>query len=420
LQPVYKDVKAAEEGQSNAIELVDMPAAAPEAETKSCESKCDWESKCKNRRCCGTAEESRGKRCVRCVAVTMSILFVLWVVAGTVTVGFLGIKAHRCLHPHHVEVVQYSFSPETIKKVELGLIAGKVTIRSCPHAKNVSLTVRNYASTSELLDTMNVMTTIDDTTGVHFTAVAAPSFDWRHCQHTWIELVVPQKAELDVQARGMFSFIEVEADAKALRNVHISSKVGGVSIEHTHVSGAITIDHELGFIKVKDSSVQEALTTRQSVGYVGVHDVEAANIDTAVRIGHACVGNVDSPAMKFNAEVGYAGMYNVNATKLTAHVEYGKLSVQALAEFEGHFSVVSPYGFLSVDAGAQAPHVVYAQNDDANIDGTIASKTVPITSGVIVSTKQARDFSLTSVSGAVDFFIPNPHSAWWHKKWNHN
>jgi len=296
-----------------------------------------------------------------------------------------------------------TFSPATIKTLELGVVAGKVSVRSCSKSENISVTVRTYAATEDLLNTFNVQTTLDATNGVYRVVAQQPSFDFRHCQHSWIDVVIPEHAQVDLVAQAMLGSIEIEGDNEALKNVHVTSKVGRVLLRDLEATGAVTIESTLGYVSAKGVSAQ-GITTRQGVGCLKVYDVESPLLDSQLDIGSACGGNLDIAKVSFAAEFGYVGLWNVNATNVTAFVEYGKLSVNPIADFEGHFNAVSPYGFLDVASGSKAADVVYTTNNDAQVEGNIGTADA---SGVL------RDVSLSSVYGAMNFFVPNPHTKWW-------
>jgi len=121
-------------------------------------------------------------------------MITLWLISGTVVLTYLGVKAHQCVHPRHVQVSSASFSPADIKTLDLGVVTGQVTVRSCSKAQNISVTVRNYASAEDLLATFDVQTLIDLPNALYRVVIQQPSFDWRHCQHAWVEVVVPEHA----------------------------------------------------------------------------------------------------------------------------------------------------------------------------------------------------------------------------------
>jgi len=168
----------------------------------------------------------------------------------------------------------------------------------------------------------------------------------------------------------------------------------------------VTVENTLGYIGVSDVTAQ-GIITRQGVGILAVHDLVAPVLDSQLDVGHACAGNLDVNKILVAADLAYMSFWNVNSSNVTAFVEYGRLSVVSVPEFEGHFNTVSPYGFLDVTQGSLAGEVEYKTNTDAQVEGTIGA--ADAATGVL------RDVSLTSVYGNVKFFVPNPHTKWWHE-----
>jgi hypothetical protein len=262
---------------------------------------------------------------------------------------------------------------------------------------------------------MNVATIVDEKNGLHRTSISAPSFDFSHCQHSSIEVVVPHGAKLDIKAHALLGYIDIEADNESLNNVVLSGRVASVKVHDSKIAGSLSVDTELGYINLKETSVVAGVTTHVRVGGMSVKSVEAATLDSQINIGQACIGNVKTGRFALLSEFGYVNAWNLDATNVTAHVEYGKLSVVTVPEFKGHFAAVSPFGYLHVDQGKETVQPVFEKNDEATVKGTIG---LPATSGVVLAekTEEFRDFSLTSVYGAVNFFIPNPHTSYWHSQ----
>jgi hypothetical protein len=429
LSPVYK----APEAEPRAIELEEVVNVAPAVEPKPAESKCEtswckkwcekWknagstgESKCQRRSCFGKASQplTRGQKCCRCLGVTFATLFTVWAIFSTILVAYVGVKAHMCLHPRHLQVATSAFSPADIKTLELGVVTGKLTVRSCSKAKNISVTVRNYAATEALLATFDVETATDLPNSLFRVVVQQPSFDWRHCQHSWIEVVVPEHAQVNIDAQVLLGSVEIEGDHEALKNVNVVTKFSRVSLHEINATGTVSVTSTLGYVSAKEI-VAAGLITRQGVGALAIYDVATPSINSAIDIGSACVGNIDVPTVVFASELAWANLWNVNSSNVTAFVEYGKLSVVPLPEYKGHFKATSPYGFLDVSQGSLAGDVDYKTNTEAEVEGTIG-----VTKAADAATPeeaiQLQDVSLTSVYGAVNFFVPNPHTKHWHEE----
>jgi hypothetical protein len=400
LTPVYKPES------ERTIELEEVTAqASPAADSTPSPNKCEWkcENECKSRSCFTRKGNklTKGQIVCRCLGVTLAVMFTLWVVTGTFVLAYLGTKAHMCLHPRHTDQTAFSFSPSQITSLDLTVIAGKVSVRSCSKASNVSVTVRTYALSDDLLDTFDLQVEEDASSKTLSLVVNQPSFDFRHCQHAWIDVIVPEHAQLDVTAQALVGNIEIEGNHHALRHVQVSSKVARVSVRNLNASGILTLENTLGLIDARHVA-SAGLVTRQGVGVLSVHEVETPKLDSALDIGHACAGNLDVPQILLQADVAYLSLWNVNSSNVSASVAYGKLSVVPVAEFEGHFKALSPYGFLDVSKGSLAAEIEYSTNNGAHIEGTMGSAVA--------------DVSLQSVYGAVNFFVPNPHTKYWHEE----
>jgi hypothetical protein len=307
-----------------------------------------------------------------------------------------------------MQVSSASFAPESFKTLQVGVVSGKLTVRSCSKAKNISISVRAYAHSEELLNTMAVEVAEDVDSSVYRVVVAQPAFDWRHCQHSWVDVIVPENAELDIDAQLLVGHVEIEASNNALKNVHVLGKVAYINVHDVNASGAITLASTLGYLKVKEVSAQ-SISTQQGVGILSIHDITAPVLESGLDIGTSCAGNLKIEKISIASEIGYFSLWNIDSANVTAFVEYGKISVAPVSEFEGHFNAVSPYGFIEVDHGTQTGDIVLSTNSTEQIEGTIGAldDTADGTPAVV------RDVSISSIYGAVKFFVPNPHSKWW-------
>jgi len=287
-----------------------------------------------------------------------------------------------------------SLDPKIIKRIDIGVVVGKVTVRSCPVAKNITVHTRAYASSDELLNTMVVNIVNDNVAGEFKTSVLAPSFDWRHCQHSWVEVVVPEGSKLDVVVQGILANVEIEGRENALRHITVATKIAYIRARDIETEGSVALSSDIGYISVKALNAKGSIVTRQRVGYLGVKEVTSASLDSELHFGATCSGNINASSVRILSEVAWVNLWNVEARNLTAFVEYGKLSVSPQRNFAGNFSVVSPYGFLHADSSDAVPFN-YAKNNEAEIVG-------------FVDTVDTRNFNMASVYGAVNFFVMEP------------
>jgi len=296
----------------------------------------------------------------------------------------------------HQAVEQRSFSPLEITKLDLGVVAGRISIKSCSKAKNVTVIARTYAASEDLLATMPIE--MNTTNGVHRVVILAPSFDFRHCQHSSIEVIIPEGAKLDVVAQAMVGDVKIEADEHALRNVVVATKAALIRAKDTKTDGDLVLSTEVGAIDIKDVIVGGQIQSRVRVGYFGAHSVEAFRLDAVIHFGHSCAGNLNVTSFQITGELAWVNAWNVDAQKAIATVEYGRVFLQPVTPFIGNFSSISPFGFVDVRHGSLVSNVSYSQRDEAKIIGHIVGD----------ETVTPREMSLSSVYGAVDFFVPNP------------
>jgi hypothetical protein len=408
LAPVYTASNERE------IELGDLPASVPvpapvcEAQTSAC---CSKDGK----------KRSVGARICRCLAATVVVGLVLWLVTGAAFVTYFGAKAHRCLHPRHTGVREFTWTPAEVPTLELGLVAGGISVRSCPHAKNVSLVVRTYAANPDLLNTMvleRAPLAGPQTPGQRI-VLAAPSFDWAHCQRASMELVVPEGAKIDVKLQGILAHLDVRADKEALRHVVISATAASIDVQRSHLAGMLRVESEVAHMRVRDVSATEGVVADVRIGSMELRSVDAgtAAIATTLRIGKACLSHITAASLSHQSELAYFGAWDVSVQNLTARVDTGSLNVGASQDFSGSFAVRSPFGFVSVRHGDQVSGLVLSKETLAVIEGSHlnAAAAKPVLNGRMLPPAH---MELDAVYGSVDLFVPNPETA--HERSRHH
>jgi hypothetical protein len=267
----------------------------------------------------------------------------------------------------------------------------------------VSLTVRTYAGTAALLETM-VLEKSTITNGRRY-VVETPSFDWTHCQHASIELVVPENAHLDVKAQALLARLSIRADERALRHVLVSAKAAYTDIADTTVAGTLRVESELGYLRVKEVAAAENIVAEVRTGAIYAKQVMAnGTIHSTVRFGKASLNHVNAVAgFRHESEMAHVSMWNVNAGQnISARVDYGSVSVGASADFEGTFAAHSPYGFLSFRKADQAEGVKVTKETLDTIEGQVVHPSVTTLA------KAPKHLSVDAVYASVDVFVASP------------
>jgi len=417
LSPVYKSIK---EGQAldEEIALEDFPSTKQSSDKDEC---CEKKS---SKRGCFCRRNKKSKRSLivrlcRCLSVTVLVGLTLWLITGAAMLTYIGAKTHRCVHPRHSASQAFEWVPATLSTLELGVVSGTLNIRSCPYAKNVSLTVHTYAGTEELLNTM-VLQRETIATGGERLVLLAPSFDFTHCQRAVFDVIVPEGAGLDIKAQGLLARVDVHAAKSAVHNLVVSTSVAHVDIHSSELSGDLRIDSELGIVKHRDVTVQGDIRTELRTGYLSVKNVVAEGTHSSVvRIGVAKLYHVEAKKEFTHAsEIAHVSMWGIDTPSLKSRVDYGVLIASPDKDFAGHFTARSPYGFLKATHG----HVVGSRftvekETLALIEGSVKPKTEATASdsdsdsaAAAPVTEVARSITLDALYGRVELFVPDPET----------
>jgi hypothetical protein len=272
----------------------------------------------------------------------------------------------------------------------------------------VTLTVRTYAGTEELLNTMVISREALAAGAGERVVLLAPSFDWAHCQRAVFDLVVPEGAGLDVKAQAILGRLDVRAAKSAVKNLVLASSIAHVELHDTHLSGALRIDSELGCVRVRGVHAQ-TVTADLRAGFLDFRGVTAdAAVHTTVRIGRASLTHVSAATELVHAsELAHVQLWDAAAPALSARVDYGALSVAVEPAFAGHFIARSPYGFLKAKTAAEvASRYQVAQETLALIEGTVAAPSDAAAAAA------PHSVTLDAVYGSVDFFVPAQETHW--------
>jgi hypothetical protein len=328
-------------------------------------------------------------------------------ITGAAMVTYLGAKVHRCLHPRHVASQEFTWTPASLPSLELGIVSGTLNVRSCPKAKNVTLTVRTYAGTEDLLNTMVLQRDpLSGSLGERL-VLLAPSFDMMHCQRAVFDLVVPENMGLDLKAQGLLGRVDVRASKHALRNLVVSTSVAHVDVHSSELSGILRVDSEVGCVRARDISASE-VHAEIRVGFLDARHIKATgSVATMVRLGSATLQHIDAHAGTFthSSELARVNMWDVAAQSVKARVDYGSLVVAVPNDFAGTFSTRSPYGFLKLSRGTHVASRLNVMKESlAEIVGSVNAETQ--------TEAHQSAVELDAVYGSVDLFVPDPDTQW--------
>lgn len=388
LQPVYQQVRLLSDEE---IDLHDVTTSETK-ENESCSRKTQCCAKsdkscCKNDECstcpqdrsstatekkCCRKKHSYGRRLCACVCGFLVFGLLLWVTSSVALVSYLGVKTYRCLHPSYSDTVKFVFDDNEVHEFDIGVVSGVINIRTCPKIEKTTVFVTRKAASSELLETMPIERHLNN--GRFALIVQMPSFDFQHCQHATVDLVIPERladsARYTIRAQTILGKVNVHAPRMTFRNVKIFSKVGLISTSHVKVDGKLEAEAEVGVIRARHVQATGA-ALRSYVGWVSARNVESDQVDVNVNVGRAKLFNFEAPEVSLTSDVGYLTAVGFNDLKtLDARVQYGKLNFVTEPGFMGDFSLRSPFGFIRVghDKKVEKPHFV--QNRPYHVSGS--------------------------------------------------
>jgi hypothetical protein len=275
----------------------------------------------------------------------MFFLCVIWVTGVLVGVGLVGTHIHQCLHPHHHRSVSLSFDPKDVSALDLFVVAGSISIHSCPYAKNITIDVSEAAHSHELLQSMNVQ--FSSLNGVVRMHAMGPTFDFHKCQLSHIKVVVPSVANPDLSANVVTGYLKV--GKTQWRNARLVSSLGYIKSHHLTVREKFEVDVGAGYVELHETTSNVSRLLVQT-GLVELH--RFSGVETVAEMEIGCLHTKDIVSQKSLSMIVDLGAMCVNelgAGKETlAVVGYGFLRLKPATDFCYSFAMETEWGNLNV------------------------------------------------------------------------
>jgi len=397
LQPVYKQLNEAEdEVELQEIGLVsveqDVPASAPSKE--SCgDEKEKW---CKKR--------SFARRLCGCVCGFLLFGTLLWLIAGLAVGSYVAVRSYRCLNPRYSHTTEYKFTDDEVKEFDLGVVSGVINVRTCPHIEKMTLFVVNKAARPDLLEVMPTVKRF--TEGVFSINVFGPSIDFQNCQHTEMTLVIPDrlaaKHKLSLKAQAIVGKISIEAPQHTFNTLSVYTNVGLIKAEDVKTTGTFEAEARVGFLRVRGVDAQST-SLRTNVGKVCAGNVKSAvETEVFVETGRAFLTHFEAPVVTMTSEIGWISAVDfANIKTVTGRVDFGKLSYVARKDWNGQFTLQSPYGFIDVahDKNVQSPK--FTANTPAIMTGSFGAQDNK------AQTEAPQQLNLQASFASVNLYVPH-------------
>lgn len=262
------------------------------------------------------------------------------------------------------------------------------------------LFVKRAASTPDLLNTMPVEKSLVN--GVFSLNVLQPSFDFQHCQHADVELIIPERLakqqRLALKAQTIVGKITVDAPEHTFTHVSLFANVGYIKAEHVKAENTFEAEARVGYVNAHHVEAKGA-ALRTTFGYVNAADVKADEAEVFVETGRASLGFFAVPTFTLNSELGLVSAWSFSKVRtVNARVDYGRLNWAAEPGWHGKFVADSPYGFLDV-SHCNSLKPTYEQQTPAIISGSFPALTTD-------AKADESSVALRASYAAVNFFVP--------------
>jgi len=256
-----------------------------------------------------------------------------------------------------------SYSPCQVKGLDLNAVAGSITIRSCPHAKNVTVLVREAAHSALGLQEMAVQSILQD--GILQVAAMGPSFDWNHCQLSHITVIIPKSAFLTVEAHVVSGHID--AHAVQFKNLKLTTSVGYIRTHDVKISNELEIQLFAGYAHVH-TTTSNITNLEIENGMIDVHTSWFLK-ETSIAVGFGFIRtrHLLSP-QSLALTVGIGGICSEIGSEsqlIDAHVDYGFLRIKP-SDSSFYFTMKSNWGIVDVINHEEKPKFILQEKYEKN------------------------------------------------------
>jgi hypothetical protein len=267
--------------------------------------------------------------------------------AFLVIVGTVGYKTHQCLAPQHTRTAVFPFSPENVKGIDLFVVAGSVSVHSCPYAKNITIVVTEGAHSSELLSEMSVQADIKD--GIVEIAAMGPSFDWRHCQLSHVTVTLPKDSTIDLTARVIFGKIITHSH---FSNLKLATSLGVIKTDRSKIAHNLDIQALAGYVSLKGTSGNISSVEVQN-GLIRSDSSFFTNAYFGVGFGgNIHRGLLSLQSLEITTLLGFICSKHIQSSSIKAHVDYGLLRSQIGGSFT--YTLKSQWGKVELEPAENA------------------------------------------------------------------
>jgi hypothetical protein len=336
-----KSISSKEE--ESKISLEEEEEKKVETETSSVE--CPKKEKCQ-----------RKKRCFRlcaCFGILMSVCMVFW----SILVITLSVKAYSnfndCFDSDNFKLNEVIYKDKNIQNVHLNVITGIVSV---DFHDQQDFIVRVYDRTRQNspVDVNAFNSSIMKVRNMIYIVSEAPAFDFHHCQHSNIEILIPKTYAQKVSFSGFIKTGSLSFFSENIANVGIidlTVEAGFISVEQINAQ-SISLSTELGVIELAETVATQSIKLLVNTGSIRTYDIITKDLQSVVKYGRTLHYDVVSEKIYVETKWGYSRIFEASSftsmQDIKMKTEYGRTALM-LNSPNINFSLGSRKGDMIVE-----------------------------------------------------------------------
>lgn len=181
----------------------------------------------------------------------------------------------------------------------------------------------------------------------------APAFDFRHCQHSNIEILIP-KTYQKVSFSGFIKTGSLTFSAENIANVgaiDVAVEAGFITVDQISAQ-TISLSTELGVIEISETVATQSMKLLVNTGSIRTYDVITKDLQAVTKYGQSLHYDVVSDKIFVDTKWGYSRIFEASSftsnQDIKMRTEYGKTTL-VLNNPHVNFSVGATKGDMVVE-----------------------------------------------------------------------
>jgi len=326
LNVVYQRIEEGDEKVSIPLdEEKEVSVEVSKGEKSECEEK---KEKCKKkwrRGCC--------YRTCACFGMFTALMILI----NAIIISSLSIRMYmslnQCFHSKENVLKESQIHDNGVERINIDVISGFVHVKY--HQKDEFIVriwnkARNKGYINEKTFDSGYTHIVNNSINIHS---ITPAFNFKSCEHTSIEVLIPEKYPklLTISGKVKLGSVLVEGlYQKSVSYVDFTVEIGKIDI-HNIVSKSLSLSTEVGEIKVHDTIISQDTKLQTHTGSIKSFDLFTKTLNSVNQIGCNTHYSLVADNAKVETKFGYSKVYHASSLgkeiDLNINTEYGRSTI---------------------------------------------------------------------------------------------